>query len=62
MAEREGFTMTERNLMVLSAETILGLRITGIYYNSAFLIVAQLRPRSYMSRVLWGNVGVDIFS
>ena len=31
VAERKGFTKTERNKMVLSTETLLGLRMTSMF-------------------------------
>ena len=30
--EREGYTTAQKNRMILSKETLLGLRITGILY------------------------------
>lgn len=32
VSEREGFTQTEKKKMILSAETVLGLRMTGTFF------------------------------
>ena len=62
MNEREGFTKSERNMMLLSHETREGLKLTGVtLIISFYAVVYQLTSFVELVQYLFTMPGVSLF-